>query len=141
MLEAKKSGRNVGPLAEGTCRIRVSYRDTDQMGHVYYANYLVYFEIARTELLRELGRTYKDCEADGIFLPVAEANCQYREPVKYDDLIEITTRVTKWTKVALDFHYEIRRAGEEPILASGITRHAFTSREGKIIRAGDRVLK
>jgi acyl-CoA thioester hydrolase len=118
----------------------VTYRDTDQMGHVYYANYLVYFEIARTELLRDLGRTYKNCEEDGVFLPVAEASCQYREPALYDDMLEVTTRVARWTRVALEFHYEIRREGEEKILAQGFTRHAFTSREGKIIRAGDRII-
>ena len=77
---AKRATRNVGPLTEGVLQLRVSYRDTDQMGFVYYANFLVYFEMARTDLLRSMGRTYRECEEAGIFLPVLEATCQYQTP-------------------------------------------------------------
>ena len=134
-------GRNVGPLAEGATEIRVSYRDTDQMGFVYYANYLVYFEIARTDLLRALGRTYRECEENGIFLPVLEAACRYHASARYDDLVEVRTGVTRWTRAALDFAYECRRVGSDgALLATGTTRHAFTDRQGRVIRAGDRIL-
>ena len=68
------ASRNIGPLVEDTMSVRMTYRDTDQMGFVYYANYLVYFEMARTELMRTFGRHYRECEAEGIFLPVVEAS-------------------------------------------------------------------
>ena len=134
------ASRNIGPLAENTLSLRVTYRDTDQMGYVYYANYLVYFEMARTELLRALGRSYRECEADGIFLPVVEAACRYFASAHYDDLLHVRARVTRWTRAALDFEYEVRRSGEPDLLATGVTRHVFTNREGRIARAGDRVL-
>ncbi|NQU42080.1 acyl-CoA thioesterase [bacterium] len=121
-------------------QIRVTYRDTDQMGYVYYANYLVYFEMARTELLRNLGSTYRECEEKGVFLPVIEASCRYHAPARYDDLIEIRAKVTRWTRAALDFDYECRRTSDRTLLAAGTTRHAFTSKEGRIIRAGDKIL-
>lgn len=120
--------------------VRVTYRDTDQMGYVYYANYLVYFEMGRTELLRDLGRSYQDCEKSGIFLPVLEANCQYKAPARYDDLLEIRTRVSRWTRIAMDFEYEVRRQGDDSLLATGTTRHAFVNKQGKLVRAGDRIL-
>jgi len=137
----RAGARNVGPLAEDVMRVRVSYRDTDQMGLVYYANYLVYFEMARTELLRGLGRTYRECEEMGVFVPVVEAACRYHAPARYDDWIEVRARVTRWTQVALDFAYECRRGGPDgDLLATGATRHAFTNREGRVIRAGGRIL-
>lgn len=138
--KSKGGAGNVGPLAEGKTRLRVCYRDTDQMGFVYYANYLVYFEIARMELLRDLGGSYRDCEDRGIFLPVREALCRYHTPARYEDLLEITTRVTRWTRAALDFEYECRRVEGDTLLATGTTRHAFTDREGRVIRAGHLVL-
>ena len=138
---AKPAARNVGPLAEGTILVRVTYRDTDQMGFVYYSNYFVYFVMGRTELLRSLGRTYRACEEAGIFLPVLEASCQYHFSARYDDLIEIKTSVARWTKAALDFSYECRRAGDGALLATGVTRHAFTNRDGKITRMGGRILE
>ena len=138
---AGAAARNVGPRAEGTIQVRVSYRDTDQMGFVYYANYFVYFEMGRTELLRSLGRTYRACEESGIFLPVLETSCKYHASARYDDLITVTTRVERWTKAALDFSYECRRAQDGVLLATGVTRHAFTNREGRIIRIGDRILE
>lgn len=130
----------VGPMAEGATSVRVTYRDTDQMGFVYYSNYLVFFEIGRTELLRELGRSYRECEDDGVYLPVTEASCRYREPARYDDIVEIRTRVTKWTRAAIDFAYECRRRGDNALLAEGTTRHVFMNAEGRIVRAGDKLL-
>jgi len=133
--------RNVAPLSEYETEIRVTYRDTDQMGMVYYANYFIYFEIGRTELLRSLGRSYRSCEEAGIYLPVLEANCKYSASAKYDDLLVIKTRVTRWTRVPLDFSYEIRRKDGDELLVQGITRHVFINKDGRVIRAGDRILK
>ncbi len=135
----KRSG-NVGPLAEASTRIRVTYRDTDQMGHVYYANYLVYFEIGRTELLRQMGSTYRECEEGGVFLPVREATCRYHAAARYDDLVEIHTRVARWTRAALDFEYECRRLADGELLATGTTCHVFTDASGRVSRVGDRIV-
>ena len=141
--ERKKTprrGKNVGPLAQNTLAVRVSYRDTDQMGFVYYANFLVYFEMARTDLLRGLGRSYRECEEAGIFLPVLEATCQYLAPGHYDDLIDVSARVTRWTRAAINFDDECRRREDGALLATGSTRHAFTNREGRVARVGDKIL-
>lgn len=132
--------RNVGPLAEHTMETRVTYRDTDQMGMVYYANYFVYFEMGRTDLLRSMGRTYRSCEEDGIYLPVLEAHCQYLASARYDDVLLITARVTRWTRAALDFEYEVRRKDGGELLVRGATKHAFMNADGRIIRAGERIL-
>ena len=112
--------RNIAPLVEYETEIRVTYRDkTDQMGMVYYANYFVYFETGRTELLRSLGKSYRSCEDEGIYLPVLEANCQYSASAKYDDLLLVKTRVTRWTRVALDFAYEVRRKDGQHAAGTG----------------------
>ena len=106
---------------------RVPYADTDMMGVVYYANYLVLFERARNELMRACGYTYKECEAEGWGLPVTHAECDYRTSAKYDDLLEITAFVKSQHGVRLEIACEIRRKGESTLLASGYTRHAFIS--------------
>ena len=93
--------------------MRVRYADTDQMGVVYYANYLVWFEVGRTEWLRDAGWNYRDMEEAGVSLPVIEAHCEYRQPARYDDEIEIRTRATVLTPVRLRFDYQaVRTAGE-----------------------------
>jgi len=106
---------------------RVPYADTDQMGVVYYGNYLTLFERARNELMRECGYTYRECEQAGFMLPVVRAEVDYRAPAKYDDLLEITAFVQLQKGVRLEIACEVRRKGEDLILASGFTRHAFVS--------------
>jgi len=106
---------------------RVPYADTDQMGVVYYGNYLSLFERARNELMRACGYTYKECEAEGFMLPVIHAEVDYRSPAKYDDLLEISAWVQAQKGVRLEIACEVRRKGEEQLLASGFTRHAFVS--------------
>ena len=110
-----------------TMEYRVPYADTDMMGVVYYANYLVMFERARNELMRACGYTYKECEAEGWGLPVTHAELDYRRSAKYDDLLEITAFVKMQKGVRIEIACEIRRKGEEEILVSGFTRHAFIS--------------
>jgi acyl-CoA thioester hydrolase len=105
-------------------RVRVRYAETDQMGLVYYANYLVWFEVGRTDWLRQSGWSYREMENDGISLPVIEAHCEYRQPARYDDEIEIVTSATLLTPVRLRFDYEIRRASGTSALALGYTAHA-----------------
>ena len=109
-------------------RQRVRYAETDQMGIVYYANYLVWFEIGRVELLRSLGLAYSEMEKDHkLILPVVEANCRYRAPARYDDEILIETRPALLRGSVLKFAYRILRDasdGQEPqLLAEGETIH------------------
>ena len=93
-------------------RVRVRYAETDRMGVVYYANYLVWFEVGRTDWLRQTGWTYREMERDGISLPVIEAQCEYRQPARYDDEIDIATNGTLVTPVRVRFDYELSRAGD-----------------------------
>ncbi len=112
---------------------RVPYADTDQMGVVYYANHLVYFERVRNELLRDLGVTYKELEARGILLPVLEAHCDYRKPAHYDDLLEICGWCESAGRTRIKCFAEIARGDE--LLASGYTIHACLSAEtGRPVR-------
>jgi len=109
-------------------RQRVRYAETDQMGIVYYANYLVWFELGRVELLRSLGLAYSQMEKDHkLILPVIEANCRYRAPARYDDEILIETRPALVRESVLKFAYRILRAGDEgeelKLLAEGETAH------------------
>jgi len=111
-----------------TTEVRVRYAETDQMGIVYYANYLVWFEIGRVELLRSLGLAYSQLETDHqCILPVVEASCRYRSPARYDDQILIETRPSLLRGAVLKFAYRILRKGpdgEEPkLLAEGETVH------------------
>ena len=106
---------------------RVPYADTDQMGVVYYGNYLTLFERARNELMRASGYTYRQCEAEGWMLPVIHAEVDYKSPARYDDLLEIAAWVKGLKGVRLEIACEVRRKGEDRLLASGFTRHVFVS--------------
>jgi acyl-CoA thioester hydrolase len=126
-------------MSERTARIRVRYAETDRMGVVYYANYLVWFEVGRTEWLRETGWNYRQMEHEGVSLPVIEAHCEYRQPARYDDEIDIRTRATLLTPVRLRFDYELVRAADGATTASGHTIHAALDTAGKPCRLPARV--
>ena len=113
-------------------QIRVRYQETDQMGVVYHANYLTYFEMARTESLRSLGKTYRDLEESGCFLVVNKAECSYKRPAKYDDLITVRTFIERATHVKIEHRYEVYR--DEELLATGRTVLAAVDCDGRIIR-------
>jgi len=113
---------------------RVTYAETDAMGIVYYAHYLRWFEMGRTEYMRHLGISYKEMEAQGIYLPVAEVFCKYLDSAKYDDLLIIETRVDFIKRASIQFLYSIRRLEDKKELVQGITLHAFVDDEGKIIK-------
>jgi acyl-CoA thioester hydrolase len=114
--------------------VRVRYAETDQMGVVYYANYMVWFEVARTDWLRSAGWTYRQMEQDGVALPVIEAHAEYRRPARYDDELEIRTTATLLTPIRIRFDYEIWRPGEESSLATGYTVHAAMDPSGRPCR-------
>ena len=109
--------------------IRVIFGDTDQMGVVYYANYLRYFESARAAYWRALGKSYKDLEAWGVALPVIEAHCHYKRPAHYEDLLGVDLHVNELRSASLRFAYQIYRGGE--LLAEGNTRHAVVGKDGR----------
>jgi acyl-CoA thioester hydrolase len=120
-------------------RLRVRYADTDRMGVVYYANYLVWFEVARTEWLRATGWTYRDMEREGVALPVIEAHCEYRHPARYDDEVNVAARARLLTPVRVRFDYEVRLAVDGVIAAVGHTVHAAVDAAGKPCRLPERV--
>lgn len=121
-------------------RVRVRYAETDQMGVVYYANYLVWFEVGRTDLLRSSGWSYREMEAEGFSLPVVEAHCEYRASARYDDDLEIRTTGTLLSPVRVRFDYQVVRVGDQAAaLAAGHTVHATLDASGRPRRLPDRV--
>jgi acyl-CoA thioester hydrolase len=124
---------------QSVARFRVRYAETDQMGVVYYANYLVWFEVARCEWLRAAGWTYAGLEQDGTVLPVIEAHCDYRAPTHYDDEIHVRARGTLLSPVRLRFDYEVLTAGADSPAAVGYTVHAAVDRRGRPRRLPEHV--
>ena len=126
-------------VPQSVSRVRVRYAETDQMGVVYYANYFVWFEVGRTDLFRASGWTYRELEADGVYLPVIEAHCDYRQSARYDDELEIRTNGILVSPVRVEFAYEVERASDQVTLAVGRTVHASLNRDGHPCRLPDRV--
>jgi acyl-CoA thioester hydrolase len=120
-------------------RVRVRYAETDKMGIVYYAHYFVWFEIGRTEWLRETGWTYRAMEEEGYGLPVIEARCEYQSSARYDDELRIETQARLVTPVRLAFEYRVARVDDEQSMALGVTVHATVDRSGRPVRLPARV--
>ena len=112
-------------------RTRVRYVETDQMGIVHHANYIVWFEIGRTDLCRATGHTYRDIENRGLILVVTEVNCRYRAPYKYDDEVLIRTFVSEALSRAMTFQYELRDGTGERLHATGYSKHVWVDRESR----------
>jgi len=113
-------------------RLRVRYAETDQAGVVYHSNYLIWFEVGRVELCREHGFNYRDMEREAdAFLPVTEARVKYRVPAKYDNEILVRTRVLEVRSRAIKFAYEVRRASDATLLATGETHHVVMNGQGR----------
>lgn len=120
--------------------IRVRYGETDQMGYVYYGNYAQFFEVGRVEWLRALGVSYKSLEESGIMLPVINLNINYMKPAKYDDLLTITTIMTKKPLVKIEFDFEVHNEKNE-LLTTGFTSLVFMDmKKNKPIRAPKHLL-
>jgi acyl-CoA thioester hydrolase len=109
------------------------------MGVVYYANYLVWFEVGRTDLLRASGWSYREMELEGFALPVIDARCTYLESAKYDDELEVRTTGTMMSPVRVQFTYEVVRASDGATLATGSTVHATLDKRGRPCRLPERV--
>ncbi|MBI3098492.1 MAG: acyl-CoA thioesterase [Planctomycetes bacterium] len=110
---------------------RVRYGETDRMGAVYHAHYLVYFELGRTEFMRRRGLAYSDLEREGVFLVVTEAECRYRERVTYDDLLSIETLCGEVGRVRVRFDYTVRRPSTGRLVAEGRTVLACVDASGR----------
>jgi acyl-CoA thioester hydrolase len=116
-------------ICETTLRVR--YAETDQMSVAYHSNYLVWFEVGRVELLRQLGFSYLEMETDGMNTPVVEVTCRYKHPARYDDEITIRTRLAQMRTSLLRFQYEIVRKSDGRLLAEGETIHLVVGRDLK----------
>ncbi|WP_035099612.1 acyl-CoA thioesterase [Aneurinibacillus terranovensis] len=114
--------------------VRVRYQETDQMQVVYHANYLVWFEVGRTELIRQLGFPYQRFESLGYMLPVQEARVYYKKPARYDDELIIRSKIVACEGVRLVFAYEVVRQRDGVLLVTGETHHVWTSLELKPVR-------
>jgi acyl-CoA thioester hydrolase len=116
-------------ICETTLRVR--YAETDQMAVVYHANYLIWFEAGRVELLRQLGFSYQEMEQDGMHTPVVEVQCRYKHPARFDDEITLRTRLAEMRSSLLRFHYEVVRKSDGRLLAEGATVHVVVGRDLK----------
>jgi acyl-CoA thioester hydrolase len=113
-------------------RVRVRYAETDQAGVVYHANYLVWFEVGRVELCRAYGFNYRDMEKEAdAFMPVTECRVTYRQPARYDEELRVLARVIELRSRAVSFAYEIRRATDDALLATGETHHIVMNSKGR----------
>jgi acyl-CoA thioester hydrolase len=117
--------------AASVSRLRVRYAETDQMGVAWHGCYFAWFEVGRTELLRERGMSYRELEAQDLHLPVVEARASYRRPARYDDLLEIRTELAGHSGARVSFNYEVHRAGTPGPLATGFTAHAAVDGRGR----------
>ncbi|MFV0388301.1 MAG: acyl-CoA thioesterase [Pyrinomonadaceae bacterium] len=116
-------------------KIRVRYAETDQMGIVHHSNYYVWFEFGRSEFCRTRGFSYQEMEAeDGLMMVVAETNCRYVAPAKYDELITVRTRISDLRSRGLTFEYEIFREADDKRLAFGTTKHVITDSNKRVTR-------
>ena len=107
-------------------KLQVRYKETDQMGVVHHSNYYTWFEVGRTDFIRQIGLSYKDMEKMGLMLPVLETHCTYKHGAKYDDLLIIRTKISEFKGVRLTLVYDVIREEDSMILAQGSTVHAFT---------------
>jgi len=113
--------------------LRVRYAETDKMGVVYHANYLIWFEIGRTEFCRARGFSYRDMEEnENSFLVVAESYCRYKAPAYYDDVLSVRTHITELRRRSLRFGYEIVRESDGTVIAEGETGHVVTDANGRV---------
>jgi acyl-CoA thioester hydrolase len=128
-------------LKKNHVEIRVIYADTDAMGIVYHTNYIKWFEIGRTELLRSIGIVYAEVESQGYNMPLTEAYCHYLLPAKYDQIIILETEMEYLKRASMKFNYILWDEGKEKVLVEGYTVHACTNNLGKIIRFPSFIVK
>ena len=117
-------------MIQHTIDIRVRYPEVDAMGYLHHSRYLQYFEMGRIELLRALGHSYAELEQQGVLFVVVKVECRYKSPARYDEQLQLSTRVTKQTMVRIDHAYELRRG--ETVLAEASSTIACVGRDGQL---------
>lgn len=122
-------------------QFRVRYQETDQMGVVHHSVYYVWYEMGRTEWMREKGLTYRECEERGWLLPVIESGTHYMHPAYYDDLIEVVTTMVSDKGAGFYFEYQVRNVTQNKLLAKGFTKHVCIDRDYKINKQATKDLK
>jgi len=118
--------------------LRVRYAESDPMGYLHHSKYFEYFEMGRTELLRQAGFRYRDLEERGILFVVVKLECRFRSPARYDDELTLTTRIARMTRARIDHEYQVRRAGQ--LLCEAASTLACVDRTGKLIGIPDEML-
>jgi acyl-CoA thioester hydrolase len=136
-----KSDPSAAPAADAACRIefRVRYAEVDQMGAVHHSRYWVYFEMGRTELLRQQGVAYADLEREGVFFVVAKCSAKFLAPARYDDLLALTTRIVRMGAARIDHEYELHRVANGQLLCTAQTTLACLDRAGRIAAIPDSI--
>jgi acyl-CoA thioester hydrolase len=127
-------------MLEHTTQVRVRYAETDQMGVVYHANYVVWMEVGRVEAMRAAGLNYAEMEKEGVRVAVLGVEVDYRVAAKYDDLVDVTARVVEVQSRKMRIKYEMKRSMDGVVLATGATRHLFISHELKPVRCPDKYM-
>jgi acyl-CoA thioester hydrolase len=127
-------------MLQHTTQIRVRYAETDQMGVVYHANYVVWMEVGRVEAMRSAGLNYAEMEKEGVKVAVLGVEVDYRAAARYDDLVNVTAKVVQVQSRKMRIEYEIRREADGQLLATGATRHLFINSEMKPVRCPDKYL-
>jgi acyl-CoA thioester hydrolase len=129
-------------LAVNETKLRVRYAETDQMGVAYHSNHLIWFEVGRVELMRQMGFSYRDMERDeDRFIAVAEVTCRYRAPARYDEEVVVRTRLKHVRKSVIVFSYELVRSEDGELLAEGETAHVVTDSEMTVAALPEKYLK
>jgi len=129
------------PVESSDLEIRVRYAESDQMGVLHHSRYWVYFEMGRTELLRQQGVAYRDCEASGVYFVVAKCSARFLHPARYDEVVVLTTRLKKMGAARIDHEYELKRKADGKPLATAETTLACVNRDGQIIPIPDNISK
>ena len=120
------------PVSEHVLEIRVRYDECDPMGFLHHSNFLKYFEIARTDLYRASGGSYRDFEASGLFVVVVRVDCRYRLPARYDDVLHVAVKIVRITEAKIEQAYEVHRDGD--LLATATVTLAVVNRQGQLQR-------
>lgn len=125
-------------MLQHTTEIRVRYAETDQMGVVYHANYVVWMEVGRVEAMRSAGLNYAEMEREGVRVAVLGVEVDYKTAAKYDDVVAVTAKVVEVQSRKMRIEYEIHRVADGQLLATGATRHLFISHEMKPVRCPEK---
>jgi|SRR5580704_11209996 acyl-CoA thioester hydrolase len=139
--QMRPDGQSFIPLVNEV-RLRVRYAETDQMGVAYHSNHFIWFEVGRVELLRQLGFSYKEMEQnDNCHMPVVDARCRYRVPAVYDEEVIVRTHLKNVRESMAHFSYELRRAEDGRLLATGETMHIAVDSEKKVTAFPEKYMK